>query len=150
MTDARAVFIDTNVLLTATSPQRALHAHAVRVLNDWPNRGIPLCTSGQVLREYLVVATRPAELNGLGLGTSKALENVNAIRARVRFLNENRAVFARLRALLDDVDCSGEQIHNANVVATALCHGVQRILTSNTQDFERFTALVEVVELDEG
>ena len=96
-----------------------------------------------------MVATRPAELNGLGLGTSQALENVNAIRARLRFLNENRAVFARLRALLDDVDCSGKQIHDANVVATALTYGVQRILTSNTQDFERFTALVEVVELDE-
>ena len=118
------------------------------MLNDWPNRSIPLCTSGQVLREYLVVATRPAELNGLGLGISKALENVNAIRARLRFLNENRAVL-RLRAPLDDVDCSGKQIHDANVVATALSHGVQRILTSNTQDFERFTALVEVVELDE-
>ena len=96
-----------------------------------------------------MVATRPAELNGLGLGTSQALENVNAIRARLRFLNENRAVFTRLRALLDDVDCSGKQIHDANVVATALSHGVQRILTSYTQDFERFTALVEVLELDE-
>ncbi len=149
MTDARPVFIDTNVLLTATSPERVFHAHAVRVLDDWPNRGIPLCTSGQILREYLVVATRPSELNGLGLGTSEALENVNAMRARMRFLNESRAVFARLRALLDDADCSGKQIHDANVVATALSHGVQRILTSNTQDFERFTALVEVLELDE-
>ena len=74
---------------------------------------------------------------------------MNAIRARLRFLNENRAVFARLRALLDDVNCSGKQIHDANVVATALSHGVQRILTSNTQDFERFTTLVEVLELDE-
>ncbi len=101
------------------------------------------------MREYLVVATRPAELNGLGIGTPEALANVNAIRARMRFLNENRAVFARLRALLNDVDCSGKNVHDANVVATALSHGVQRILTSNIQDFARFISVVELLELDE-
>jgi len=150
MTDASAVFVDTNVLLTATSPRRALHTNALRVLNDWPNRGIPLCTSGQIMREYLVVATRPTALNGLGMGTPEALANANAIRSRMRFLNENRAVFARLSALLNDINCSGKNIHDANVVATALSHGVQRILTSNIQDYERFVPGVELLGLPEG
>ena len=147
MTDDDALFVDTNILLTATTPKRPGHDDALQVLNDWPDRGIPLCTSGQILREYLVAATRPEELNGLGLTTSEALENVSAMRARMRFLNENRAVFARLRELLDRVECSGKKIHDAHVVATALSHNVGRLLTFNTQDFDRFAELIELVEL---
>ncbi len=39
MMDDDAVLIDTNVLLTATTPARALHGMALEVLNDWPARG---------------------------------------------------------------------------------------------------------------
>ena len=60
MMDDRAVFVDTNVLLSASDPQRALHHAALEILNDWPNQGQALATSSQVLREYLVVATRLA------------------------------------------------------------------------------------------
>jgi predicted nucleic acid-binding protein len=61
MTDDRAVLVDTNVLLSATAPLRPLHRAAIAVLNDWPNQGSILATTTQVLREYLVVATRPVE-----------------------------------------------------------------------------------------
>jgi len=61
-----AVLLDTNVLLTATTPALALHEAALEILNAGSDRGA-LVTSGQVLREYLVVATRPVEVNGLGL-----------------------------------------------------------------------------------
>jgi len=70
-----AVLIDTNVLLSATTPARKLHRHALTVLADWPQQGIPLWVSGQALREYLVVATRPADVNGLGLAVEDALAN---------------------------------------------------------------------------
>jgi predicted nucleic acid-binding protein len=67
--DDNAVIVDTNVLLSATAPLRPLHRAALAVLNDWPNQGIPLTASSQILREYLAVATRPVEANGLNLGT---------------------------------------------------------------------------------
>jgi hypothetical protein len=44
------------------------------------------------------------------------------------------------------VECSGKQIHDANVVATALTHRVSRICASNVDDFERFTPFVEIVD----
>lgn len=79
----KAVFLDTNVLLSATAPHRPLHRAAMVVLNDWPNRSIPLAASAQVFREYLVVATRPIEVNGLGLGLEEALANLAAFRGRI-------------------------------------------------------------------
>ena len=73
-TDDKVVLLDTNVLLSATDPRRPLHRAALAVLNDWPNQGFVLAVSSQILREYLVVATRPVEVNGLGLGTEDAFQ----------------------------------------------------------------------------
>ena len=59
------LFVDTNVLLTATDESRPLHREATRLLTGEVIQGLSLAASGQVLREYLVVATRPADVNGL-------------------------------------------------------------------------------------
>lgn len=39
----------------------------------------------------------------------------------------------------------GKQVHDANLVATMLVHGVTRLLTFNAADFRRFGTLIEVV-----
>lgn len=148
--DDSSVLVDTNVLLSATTPARPHHQHALRVLNDWPNDGVRLCTSGQILREYLVVCTRPIDQNGLSLSLAQAVENTEVLAARMRLLDESRAVFDRFRKLVDEVDISGKQLHDANVVATALAHGVSRLCTENTDDFERFAAFVDVLDLDDA
>ena len=41
-----------------------LRPEAVTSLNQWPTGGVACYTSGQILREYLVVVTRPAADNG--------------------------------------------------------------------------------------
>jgi len=142
--DDSSVLLDTNVLLEATAPARDLHRAALRVLDEWPNRGARLCVSGQILREYLVVATRDPEHNGLGLGVTDALANVEAFAGRCRFLGETREVAERLRELLRSVDCTGKRIHDANLVATCLAHGVSGLVTANLGDFERFGNQVDV------
>jgi predicted nucleic acid-binding protein len=147
MMDDKAVLVDTNVLLSATTPLRPLHRAAGLVLHDWPNRGIPLATSLQVLREYLVVATRPAEVNGLGLTTEDALANVAAFRGRMNLLNESESTFDRLRALIATHDCKGKQIHDANIVASALGGGLTKLVTANVSDFDRFSDEIEVIDL---
>lgn len=145
---AESVLVDTNVLLEATSPKRRLHRLAHDVLEAWPARDGGLCLSGQVLREYLVVATRPPDANGLGLGRSDALGNAAAFAARCRFLAEGPQVTERLWRLLQQVDCLGKQIHDANLVATALVHGgVTKILTANADDFARFADRIEILPL---
>jgi predicted nucleic acid-binding protein len=143
---ARAM-LDTNVLLAATDEGRADHDQALGIVNDWPGRGTMLYTSGQIIREYLAVATRPAEKNGLGMRLADALANVHAFRARTSLLAEDGKVADRLLALLDDVACGGKQIHDANVVATMLVHGIDTIVTINLVDFTRFERQVRLVGL---
>jgi predicted nucleic acid-binding protein len=143
----KAVLVDTNVLLSATAPHRPLHASALTVLNDWPNQGIPLATSVQVLREYLVAATRPIEVNGLGLATDDALANVAAFRVRMRLLVDGEPTWDRLQALIRTHGGKGKQIHDTNIVASALTWGLTRLVTANVADFTRFAAELEVIDL---
>ena len=141
------VMLDTNVLLAATDEGRAEHRDALTIMNEWAAGGTTLCMSGQILREYLAVATRPVEHNGLGLKPADAVGNVRAIRERTAFLAEDARVADSLQNLLADVECGGKQVHDANVVATMLVHGVGTVVTMNVVDFARFERYVSLVEL---
>lgn len=147
MMDDKVVFLNTNVLLSATAPHRSLHQAALVVLNEWPNQAIPLAASAQVFREYLVVATRPVKVNGLGLGLEEALANLAAFRGRMRLVLEGEQAWDRLRALITKYGCLGKQIHDANLVATALASGIPRLVTANVEDFRRFIPELEIVDL---
>lgn len=142
---ADRAFLDTNVLLAATDEGRPEHAGALAVLNEWPAAGTVLYASGQVLREYIAVATRPEASNGLGLDQRTALENARALRAVLRPLDETARVTERLLGLLDEVECAGKQVHDANLVATMLVHGIQTLATINVSDFKRFVPQIVIV-----
>jgi predicted nucleic acid-binding protein len=139
------VMLDTNVLLAATDEGRAEHDDALSILNDWPGVATMLYTSGQILREYVAVATRPQGKNGLGLKTGDALGNVRAIRERTTLLAEDAKVADRLLGLLADVTCGGRQVHDANVVATMLAHGIEAVVTMNLDDFNRFGQFISLI-----
>ena len=136
--------LDTSILLTATNESRAGHEQALDVINSWPAQGTTLYTSGQIIREYLSVATRPAALNGLGLTVPDALDNARAFRSRMLLLAEDAKVADRLAELLEESKSSGKQVHDANVVATMLVYGVDLVVTLNTGDFARFAQQVQV------
>ncbi len=83
MTDGEQIMLDTNILLTATDESRPDHEAAREIIATSGKKGRGLCVSGQIVREYLVVATRPAEMNGLGLSSAQATYNADAF---LRFL----------------------------------------------------------------
>jgi predicted nucleic acid-binding protein len=138
------VFVDTNVLLAATVPARADHARATDVLRGAVSSGLRLFASGQVLREYLAVCTRPIAANGLALTPVQAAANAERLAERLDLLAEDDAVARRLRALVRKYEVRGRQVHDANLVATALAHGLTDILTANAADFARFRDEVAV------
>ena len=138
--------LDTNVLVSSTASRRTLHGVAQSVVR-WASLDRRTCVSGQILREYLVVATRPPASNGLGLAPVDAIANVSAFRSVMRCLDENDEVQEKLAELVQAQECRGVVIHDANIVATALVHGVPAIVTENQADFRQFDQLVEVIPL---
>jgi predicted nucleic acid-binding protein len=68
--------------------------------------------------------------------------------SRFRIAEDGPACTEILLSLLQKVPFAGKQIHDANIVATALAYGIPRILTNNTSDFDRFSSLIEIVPLN--
>lgn len=62
-------------------------------------------------------------------------------------LEESVRVFEALETLLRETSCSGKRVHDANVVATRIAHGVELLLTANVADFRRIAARIEVLDL---
>ena len=63
MTTAGELLLDdTNVFLSATDRSRKHHAEARELLQAAGAGKAILAVSGQIIREYLVVATRPVEV----------------------------------------------------------------------------------------
>ena len=140
--------LDTNVYLSATDEGRAEHRQALAIFNDWPGRGTTLYASGQIMREYLAVATRPADKHGLGLKQADAVANAGMFRARTSLLAEDHRVADRLLDLMNEIPFGGGQVHDANVVATMLVHGIDSLITINLADFTRFEHHITLIPLN--
>ncbi len=82
--------------------------------------------------------------NGLAMETDQALANVRSFRAMVRLLREETPVLPILLTLLASVPCKGTRIHDANLVATAMAHRIERIVTLNVGDFAPFAAHIQI------
>ncbi len=106
-----------------------------------------LVMTSQVLREYLVVATRPVKVNGLGLSALAAAQNITAFLSRVALLAESLETSKRLLTLVEEGRAAGKQIHDANLIAAALTLGVRRVVTDNAAHFKRFDDLLTVAPL---
>ena len=138
------LFLDTNVLLTATDSSRTEHGEAIRLLNEAGGRGLHLAVSGQIFREYLAVATRPLDANGLGMTVGDAIANVNEFLRRAQSYDENEEVARRLRQLALTYDVHGKRLHDANIVATMVAHGIRTLVTQNAADFASFDEIETV------
>jgi predicted nucleic acid-binding protein len=140
-TEDNRVFIDTNVLLAATDTDREHHKDARTFLEAALNGTWRAFTSAQILREYLVVATRPLENNGLGLSPEYAGENIRAFQRLIQVLPEGPESHARLLALVFKHKLKGKRIHDANLAAVMEIHGLVQLKTYNPQDFTPFQQL---------
>jgi predicted nucleic acid-binding protein len=143
---ADPVFLDTNVLIYVSRPSAPEHGAARRTLGQLEAEGGALWISQQVLREYLAVATRP-QATAPPLPRATALADIRRFRASFEIAADNPSVLDRLLQLLATHSVAGKQVHDANVVATMLDHGVHRLLSFNTADFRPFIGLITLVPL---
>ncbi len=130
------VFLDTNVLLCASDTSRKQHADALALISGAAAGGIQLFVSGQVLREYLIVATRPIRQNGLGMSPEEGLGNVELIKNRTGLAEEGRDVSEQLGQLVSRHGLRGKRIHDAGIAATMACAGIEILVSENRGDFE--------------
>ncbi len=104
--------------------------------------------SRQVLREYLVVVTRPQTWS-TPLPMADALRDAERMSRRFEVLEDGPRVTSLLTDLCREVPVAGRQVHDANIAATMLAYGERRLLTLNERDFRRFGDRLELVPVRE-
>jgi predicted nucleic acid-binding protein len=138
---AAKVFVDTNVFVYSTVPSSPFHIEALDALQSLGAAGVERWASQQILREYLATMTR------LKAPFPAIFNNIRNFRQSYRIAQDSAGVFDELLTLLSTIPCGGKQVHDANIVATMLVHGVPNLLTHNTADFQRFSHLITVIPL---
>lgn len=139
------MFVDTNVLVfarNAASPNRQV---ALAALTRGRQQDA-LRISRQVVREYLAVVTRP-QAWASPLPMSKALTDASRLASAFEILEDGQTVADTLAAPCREVAVAGKQVRDANIVATMLAHGEQRLMTFNAKDFRRYGGRLELVAL---
>ena len=133
---AGRVMIDTNVLVFASVPAAPDHAGAVAALHREMTGPDEIWISRQIVREFLVQIARPGVLHDAT--HDRAARQAEWLTNNFRLADETAAVTSELFALLRTVGFRGKNVHDANIVATMLAHGISRLLTHNVKDFDRY------------
>jgi predicted nucleic acid-binding protein len=146
MMAANRLFLDTNVLVYLCIQTAPFYTVTRAVLDQARQNKFELWISRQVMREYLATVTRSQSFMA-PLPIAAALGDVNRFLAAFHIAEDGPTVTPELVSLLGSVPCLGKQIHDANIVATMMAHGIPNILTNNIADFSRFAAFINVIPL---
>jgi predicted nucleic acid-binding protein len=134
-----AILVDSNILLRSVQthhPHYALVERAFAVLRAGNET---LTVAVQNLIEFWAVATRPVESqNGLGMTIETVTQALAAIKDLFPLLPEPAGIFNEWERLVTMHRVSGKNTHDARLVAVMKLHGVGKILTFNTGDFNRY------------
>ena len=139
--DVDACVVDTNVLVYSTVSSNPWHQQSRQWLATLQDEGLHLCVTTQVLREYLVVLTRGAVFEQ-SFSVDQVLAQIEALLPSLTVLDEPSAAADLLRALVRQYQIGGKRIHDTNIVAVMLTHGVHRLATYNQADFRQFDEIV--------
>ena len=145
-TAGEPVFVDTNILVYVKQALSPFNAQATAKLKDLAAAGHVLWTSRQILREYLVAMSYPAALTG-PVPMTALVADVLAFENQFQLAEDGPAVTAELLHLLSTIPTAGKQVHDANIVATMLSHGIKKLVTHNVKDFNRYAGLITVIPL---
>ncbi|MGV3723507.1 MAG: type II toxin-antitoxin system VapC family toxin [Actinomycetota bacterium] len=139
-----AYLVDTNLLLRSAEVGHPMHSPAVDAIRLLLAQGEVIYTTAQNLYEFWVVATRPIERNGLGLGIASAEAELVRLESQFPLLSDTRDGYDEWRRLVTTHSVMGVNAHDTRLVASMLVHGVSHILTFNVADFQRYPGITVV------
>jgi predicted nucleic acid-binding protein len=138
------VLVDTSTLLRTLQPRhphRELARSAIKALTA---QGRELYIVPQNLIELWVVATRPADQNGLGMKPAAAKGELTRLKTMFVLLPETPAIYPVWESLVTKHQVSGKPAHDARIVAAMQVHGLTSILTFDQSGFTRYPG-IEVI-----
>ncbi len=133
-----AYLADTNILLRFVDTKTAEHQRVAQALQQLLERGDAVYLAPQVVYEFWAVATRPVSVNGFGWDLARVRKEIEALTSDYALLPDTPEVYEAWLELVTRYRVAGKQVHDARLVAAMRAHGLERLLTLNTKDFERY------------
>ena len=136
--------VDTNVLLRLINSHNSQYAQAQNAINKLLQQDVELNIVPQNLFEFWVVATRPVNVNGLGLSVEEATQEMALLKQLFAIKASNPSILTVWEDLVIKYQVKGKQGHDTRLVAAMITHEISHILTFNVEDFTRFSEIVAV------
>ena len=132
--------LDTNILLRLFDRGAAEHADCRNAVESLQAAGHALLLAPQVIYEFWVVSTRPAqERKGFGWPAERAQQAVDRLLATFDLCQDTAAVFDEWRALVYHHQIRGKRAHDARLIAFKLANDIPYFVTLNVRDFRGLT-----------
>lgn len=144
-----AYLIDTSVLVRLANTADLQYSIAVAAVVELHRRGEVLHVTPQVLIEFRSVATRPTDVNGLGLSANDAARQSKIFEAVFPMLAETPGFYPAWQKVVDGLKIVGKQVHDARLVAVCHVYGISHLLSFNVAHFARMAKIApEVIVVD--
>ncbi len=142
---ADKAFVDANVLLRAMFYGMNSHEVCREYIKRLQAEETELWISHHVIREFCVQATHPetfAKEQAPGPHFEKVVEVTEALSERFTVADEDAAVRSQFLKLMREFRIQGKSLHDANIVATMLAHGIDTLITRDRRFIRRFDGRV--------
>jgi predicted nucleic acid-binding protein len=138
------ILIDTNVLIYRSFVGSPFHTKAIHALASIAEREQPV-TFYQTAFELWAVGTKPISAGGLGLTAKECSEEIGSFISVYEMIPDLPTLFRTWFRLVVEHNCCGRVSFDARLIAGMMSHGIEKILTFNTSDFQRFSG-IEVLD----
>ena len=135
---------DSNIVLRFVQPSDPLYQTVFQAIDKLQQNGEKIILVPQILVEFWVVATRPTNVNGLGMTIDEAEQQLENLQKLFTVLPENKRIFDEWKRIVAKHKVSGKPAHDARIVAAMSVHKIENILTLNPKDFKRYTEIKSV------
>ena len=125
-----------------------MHQEALDAVRLLIQQGHKLHVVPQNFYEFWVVATRPANVNGLGKTAAEALADLVCFEGLFHWLDETTPLYSVWKNLVASTPVLGKNAHDARLVAAMTVHGLTHLLTFNAQDFRQYPGITAVTPAD--
>jgi predicted nucleic acid-binding protein len=139
-----STLVDTSILTRGVHKLDPLHQLAIDAVDQLRRENDQLCLVPQNFYELWVVCTRPVADNGLGLAPPAVDAEINRLERLFTMFEDIPAILPEWRRIVMQYQVAGKNGHDARLVAAMHVHGINRILTFNTRDFQRYQSIVVV------
>jgi predicted nucleic acid-binding protein len=133
--------VDTNVLLRSAQPDSPFYEVATSGVESLLDRGERVFITPQNVVEFWSAATRPADVNGLGLTPERANQEIARLETILSLAPDVPGIYSAWRALVAAHDVTGVRVHDARLVAVMQVHGLTHLLTFDATDFQHYPGI---------